>query len=146
MNTIIESYLNCFRKYATFTGRSNRKEYSVFTIVNTVLSTVFSFIPVFNWIFGLLIFMPGIAVSVRRVHDLNKSAWWLFFPYSMIFIFGIAIGITDNIDARLLLLTLIILSCIAMSVWLLFYRGTKGRNCFGDEQESSKNHSVDANI
>ncbi|QNM86393.1 DUF805 domain-containing protein [Polaribacter pectinis] len=76
--------------YADFKGRARRKEYwmfvlfqMIFAIVAMILDSVLglSFSPEipYGWIyvlFGLATFIPGLAVAVRRLHDIGKSGWW----------------------------------------------------------------------
>lgn len=66
----------------------------VFTIANFILSAILGLIPVVGGIFGLIIIIPGIAVAVRRLHDLNKSGWWLLAPYGIMLIGLIGIAAT----------------------------------------------------
>lgn len=77
------------KKYAEFTGRARRTEFWMFFLINLVISLVFgvlSAIPVVGVIFkvasslyGLAVLIPGIAVAVRRLHDIGKSgAFYLF--------------------------------------------------------------------
>lgn len=86
-------YLMVWQKYAQFSGRSRRKEYWMFTLVNIVINVLLygvGTIALLNrsTILGILVFLafgayalaalvPGLAVSVRRLHDTNKSGWWL---------------------------------------------------------------------
>jgi uncharacterized membrane protein YhaH (DUF805 family) len=81
------------RQYATFTGRARRREYWWFTLltvlVNIVLGIVdgavmggatlaqFGGIGPLGAIAALALIIPGLAVSFRRMHDLDRSAWWL---------------------------------------------------------------------
>ena len=72
-------YLEVLKKYAVFTGRSRRKEYWTFFLVNFIIGFL-SFIPVINILVGiycLAILIPGIAVAIRRLHDTNRSGFWL---------------------------------------------------------------------
>ena len=76
------------KKYAEFNGRSRRKEYWMFVllciglvIVTTILDRILGLghgtygpITALLWL-GLLI--PSIAVGVRRLHDTDKSGWWI---------------------------------------------------------------------
>lgn len=79
-------YLQAFKKYADFNGRSRRKEYWMFTLFNILfgavtmlldisLGTTIGMYPygIFYFLYALVILIPGLAVSVRRLHDVGKS-------------------------------------------------------------------------
>ena len=77
----------CFSKYVTFQGRAARSEYWWFTlfvlIVVTVLTIVavvteLSILGILIAIFELAILLPSLSVTVRRLHDSDKSGWWFF--------------------------------------------------------------------
>jgi uncharacterized membrane protein YhaH (DUF805 family) len=86
----------CFRKYLTFSGRARRSEYWYFRlfcwlvdIVLLILAAAFSgtamsgIFGLLLLVFGLIILLPGLAVSWRRMHDIGKSGMWnliLFAP------------------------------------------------------------------
>ncbi len=76
-------YLHVLKNYANFNGRARRQEYWMFFLINLIISLVLTFIEVKMGIFGvsllysLAIFIPSLAVSVRRLHDIDKSGWWL---------------------------------------------------------------------
>lgn len=74
--------------YANFSGRARRKEYWMFTLIQMVvligvmiLDTVFGTSPVVYTIAVLAHIIPGIAVSVRRLHDVGKSGWFLLISF-----------------------------------------------------------------
>ena len=83
-------YLDVLKKYAVFSGRARRKEYWMFVLFNVVfavaaiildnlLGLVFKDIgygPIYL-LYVLATLIPGIAVSVRRLHDIGKSGWYL---------------------------------------------------------------------
>lgn len=95
---IIDWYLDVFRKYAVFSGRSRRNEYWSFMLINTIIALVYigmlffgAYISsgdesVFNGIqmitnvlyygYGIASLVPGLAVTIRRLHDIGKSGWW----------------------------------------------------------------------
>lgn len=83
-------YLAVVRKYAVFAGRARRSEYWYFCLFNLLISLALGTIDGLSGLFdmdtgvGLLgglyaltVLVPGIAVSVRRLHDTNRSGWWL---------------------------------------------------------------------
>ncbi|MGH8554125.1 MAG: DUF805 domain-containing protein [Gammaproteobacteria bacterium] len=83
-------YLDVLKKYAVFGGRARRKEYWYFVLFNILISILLgtidavtgSFSPetglgLLSGLYALAILIPGIAVSVRRLHDSGKSGWWL---------------------------------------------------------------------
>ena len=92
-----QSVSSCFSNYATFSGRATRSEYwywCLFLFVGGIGATVADFfitgdmeIQPINSIFTLATALPGIAVSVRRLHDVNKSGWWLLIMLTGIGIF-----------------------------------------------------------
>ena len=78
---------NGFSNYVTFSGRAARPEYwywSLFVLVGSVCTLVADGLIIgdmestpINLIFSLATLLPGLAVSVRRLHDVNRSGWWL---------------------------------------------------------------------
>ncbi len=72
-------YLQALKKYADFSGRARRKEYWFFVLFNIIISVVLTVCDVFMGTYSAAasILIPGIAVSVRRLHDTGRSGWWL---------------------------------------------------------------------
>jgi uncharacterized membrane protein YhaH (DUF805 family) len=89
-------YVDSLRRFASFRGRSRRKEFLVFNGINLALFVIIIFVavPFYNsgnttvgtaitlaWLgFGLVMLIPGTAVTVRRLHDTGKSGWWVLYP------------------------------------------------------------------
>jgi uncharacterized membrane protein YhaH (DUF805 family) len=78
-------YLEVLKKYAVFSGRARRKEYWMFFLFNIIIAIVLGIVEgivgtfgIIGLIYGLAVLLPGIAVSVRRLHDINRSGWWIF--------------------------------------------------------------------
>ena len=82
-----ESIQTCFNKYIDFNGRASRSEYWWFALLGFGLS----FIPVIGWILRLVILLPSLAVQVRRLHDMGRSAWWLLLLVPPITIIGVIV-------------------------------------------------------
>ncbi|HIE34981.1 MAG TPA: DUF805 domain-containing protein [Campylobacterales bacterium] len=70
-------------KYAQFDGRASRSEfwyYILFRLIISVIAAVLGNIigfPIFELLVFLALFVPDIAIAVRRLHDINKTGWWL---------------------------------------------------------------------
>lgn len=83
-------YLDVLKKYAVFNGRARRKEYWYFALFNILISIILAILDnmlgsfstaagmgLLGGIYALAIFIPGLAVSIRRLHDTGRSGWWL---------------------------------------------------------------------
>ena len=95
-------YLHVLKNYATFSGRARRKEYWMFFLFNVLISLGLGVLDVvagtysveyetgfFSGLYSLLVLIPGIAVGVRRLHDTNRSGWWILI--SLIPIIGVLV-------------------------------------------------------
>jgi uncharacterized membrane protein YhaH (DUF805 family) len=79
-------YVAVLKKYADFNGRARRSEYWYFALFSTIISVLLMLaelaintsIP--GSIYSLAVLVPSIAVGVRRMHDLNKSGWYILIP------------------------------------------------------------------
>jgi uncharacterized membrane protein YhaH (DUF805 family) len=70
--------------YANFEGRARRAEFWWYALANIIIGIVFNILIAISGIFwvldiiyGLAVLIPGIAVGIRRLHDTDKSGWWL---------------------------------------------------------------------
>ena len=108
-----ESTKTCFKKYAVFSGRSSRQEYNGFYLfiffvpfllglVERLLG-VFPY-PIFSIIFELAVFLPGWAVMIRRLHDVNRSGWWILINLTIIgiipFVYWVCVKKSDEGENR----------------------------------------------
>jgi uncharacterized membrane protein YhaH (DUF805 family) len=84
-------YLEVLKKYAVFSGRARRAEYWYFVLFNIIVAIVLSLIDTllgtFNFmqgvgllsgLYSLAVLIPTLAVTVRRLHDVDRSGWWIF--------------------------------------------------------------------
>jgi uncharacterized membrane protein YhaH (DUF805 family) len=81
---------SCFRHYADFSGRASRTEFWYWALFSFLVSTGIDLADFLSYqshhlsaaslpsLITLLLFLPGLAVNVRRLHDLDKSGWWYF--------------------------------------------------------------------
>lgn len=88
-------FLLAWQRAADFSGRSRRKEYWYFQLFNAIvvifilLFTVAfsdqgkpSMIPMgFMFAYCLVLIVPSLAVTIRRLHDIGKSGWWYFIAF-----------------------------------------------------------------
>lgn len=109
----MEWFLLVLKKYAEFSGRARRKEYWMFILISMIIAFALGFIegllgsPGFiGIIYSLVILIPSIAVGVRRLHDTDRSGWWLL------------IGLIPIIGGLVLL-------------YFLILDGTEGGNSYG---------------
>ena len=121
------------RRYADFSGRSRRKEYWMFWLLNLLISgfvglvtaimavsvrTEDEMMVVVNpllilWVLASLVFaIPGIAVTIRRLHDTDRSGWAILY------------GLIPAIGAFMLL-------------YFYVQEGTEGPNRFGPDPKGS---------
>lgn len=69
--------------YYNFDGRASRYEYWWFVVINLVISCVCSLLDqlvglaIFSGLLCLALLLPGLGLCVRRLHDINKSGWWV---------------------------------------------------------------------
>ncbi len=89
-------YLDVLKKYAVFSGRARRTEYWMFFLFNLLIAFVLGAIEgifkgsgLLGTLYSLAVFIPSLAVGARRLHDTNRSGWWLLI--SLIPLIGVII-------------------------------------------------------
>lgn len=86
---MIDAYKRFLKNYANFSGRSTRGDYWWVVLANFLIGFVIGFIcgilgldtkvaTIISAIYSLAVLVPGIALVVRRLHDINKSGWYYF--------------------------------------------------------------------
>lgn len=76
--TFGQSLSTCFSKYAAFNGRASRSEYwwwVLFTFLASAASGIVS--ETLSALFSVAVLLPSLAVGARRLHDTDRSAWFL---------------------------------------------------------------------
>lgn len=115
-----EAISSGFRNFFNFSGRAIRSEYWYWTLFAAIVSIVINLLDlifspgdqlgIFSALNGLVslgLFIPGLSVSVRRLHDIDRTGWWL-------------------------LLCITIIGFFVLLYWA-FLRGTPGPNRFGPD-------------
>jgi uncharacterized membrane protein YhaH (DUF805 family) len=84
-------FTGVLKNYALFAGRARRAEYWWFTLFSTVISIALSAIgaamdaPLISSLYSIGVLLPSLAVGVRRMHDVDKSGWFILIPiYNLI--------------------------------------------------------------
>ena len=82
-------YTDVIKKYVEFSGRARRKEYWMFVLINVIISFILSILDriigtqsatgfgLLSGIYSLAVLLPSLGVMVRRLHDTNRSGWWI---------------------------------------------------------------------
>lgn len=155
----IEWAVRPLKKYADFNGRAPRAEYWWFYLATIVVQIPLSIIDeaVGEWsplssLFSLAILLPTIAVSVRRLHDIDRTGWWLaafFLPFVVVGIWA-AVAIVPYLPGTppepsgsflVAMIAGIIAFCVLGIVMLVFLvtQGTQGPNRFGEDPYGPNN-------
>jgi uncharacterized membrane protein YhaH (DUF805 family) len=103
-----------FSNYVNFSGRACRSEYwywVLFVILADIVAGIIDYLlgmQIVSSLFGLVTLLPGIAVSIRRLHDLDRTGWWI------------------------LLALIPLIGWIILLIWYIT-KGTEGPNRFGPD-------------
>ena len=79
----MEEYKKMWKNYAVFSGRATRKDFWMAWLFNFVISLAVGVVAgalglgFLALLYGIAVIIPGLSIGVRRLHDVNKSAWWL---------------------------------------------------------------------
>ena len=86
---LTNSVISCFNKYFDFETRSSRKEFwywQLFRILMFLSITYLESLGLSGLLFisNFIFLIPEVAVSIRRLHDINKSGWWILLTLTII--------------------------------------------------------------
>ncbi|MBL0609925.1 DUF805 domain-containing protein [Aeromonas jandaei] len=113
-------YISVLKQYAVFSGRARRTEYWMFVLCNVVFMLLVGMVDrligsdkeILSAIYSLAVLLPSLAVAVRRLHDTDRSGWWLL------------IGLIPVIGTLVL-------------IYFMVCNGQQGPNRFGDDPKAS---------
>ena len=87
-------YLGVLKKYAVFDGRARRKEYWFFFLFTIIVSVILAIIDnltgtynskvgigLLGVLYALGTLLPGIGVTIRRLHDTGRTGWWILIAF-----------------------------------------------------------------
>ena len=140
--------MNWGHLFFTFDGRANRARFWIAGLILVVIYAVMTIIDnvtdrnvVFQALNGMLvivILIVGIAVGVKRLHDRNKSGWFLLLFYFVPFtLAALSVLIDAFVEDSIIIATVLALLVIAVGVWTFVemgcLRGTVGINQYGPD-------------
>ena len=80
LKDILHWYFGVWRNYAVFSGRVGREEFWSFVLVSLVVFLL-SLLLSLGIIYIIAVIIPTIAVAVRRLHDTDRSGWWILLSF-----------------------------------------------------------------
>lgn len=148
----ISAIKTCFTKYAIFQGRAVRSEFWWWFLFGLLLNTtLWAISRPLQIVGGAALFLPGLAVSTRRLHDLDRSGWFLALPAPFWVIAFILLGLGAGLQAFSLasrgsavgvMVAAGIFGVIGLGAYMLLLiwfcqKGTPGPNRYGDAPVTS---------
>jgi uncharacterized membrane protein YhaH (DUF805 family) len=141
----MEWMLMPLKRYAEFSGRSRRKEYWMYLLLLVIVGFVLGMIEgvmglqqtvggvygPLSAILALATFIPSLAVGVRRLHDTERSGWWMLLPivpYAVSF----AMLFSGNLPMAGIA-AMVALGCAIVLLVFMVLDGTKGPNKYGPD-------------
>lgn len=80
----MNDYINAWKNYVNFQGRARRRAYWMFVLFNIIAIILLAVIDgvigtggLLGGLYTLAVLLPSLALSVRRLHDIGKSGWWI---------------------------------------------------------------------
>ncbi|MFM5466358.1 DUF805 domain-containing protein [Aeromonas veronii] len=112
-------YISVLKQYAVFSGRARRTEYWMFVLCNVIVMLLLGMVDkliggdneLISSIYSLAVLLPSLAVAARRLHDTDRSAWWLL------------LGLIPVIGTLVL-------------IYFMVCNGQQGPNRFGDDPKA----------
>lgn len=149
----MEWMLMPLKRYADFSGRSRRKEYWMYTLFLIIVAVVVGVVegvlglsqmvgpygPI-TALFALATLVPNIAVSVRRLHDTNRSGWWILLPIIPYAVVAFLL-LSGNLAMAGIAGMVALVAVIALLVFMVL-DGTKGDNRFGPDPKGADHQEV----
>lgn len=86
----MDSYIRMFKNYVNFNNRTSRKDYWLAILFNWIIAFVIGIIgnatdmsifKVLGYLYSLATLVPGIALSIRRMHDIGKAGTWILVSF-----------------------------------------------------------------
>lgn len=145
-----EAYVTCWKKYFFFSGRAGRYEFNSFMLINFLITSVLqigegiiisllslSSCIYLDSLFFVVIFIPGLALLSRRLHDIGKSflyfIWWFVLPPTVVAVLGLIIVsrlYLEDFEALIYALFVLMIAVLIVSIPFLYLSFKKGGTSF----------------
>jgi uncharacterized membrane protein YhaH (DUF805 family) len=141
------------RRYAEFSGRSRRKEYWMYALLLLIVGLVVGMVEVMlelteiigpygplSAVLGLATFVPSLAVTARRLHDTDRSGWWMLVgvaPYAAM----VAALLSGSLGLVAILGLIALFGMLGLLI-LMCLDGTKGPNRYGEDPKGGPSSEV----
>jgi uncharacterized membrane protein YhaH (DUF805 family) len=164
------------KRYAEFSGRSRRMEYWMWIVFQFLVGIAFWVLMMVVggaaligagahspgavmaagggimivgalWaLFGLAMIIPGLAVAVRRLHDTNRSGWWILAPIAGYILVWIGVGMAasgSSMGSVLATVGMLVAAVLGLTVLVfMFLDGTQGPNRYGPDPKGRADAQV----
>lgn len=143
-NAVVEAFRRTITEhYIDFQGRCARLEFWYYVLAYVVCYIILAIIQgiigtsILTGLFSLALLLPGLGISVRRLHDIDRSGWWLLIGVVPAFVGGILsllAFMSGSVGFGFALMGIIWLACLAAFALLIYWYaqpGTAGANQFG---------------
>ncbi len=156
-----------FENYANFSGRARRSEYWYFVLANLIIGVLLMIVDsalglkignsnsgILNSLYNLAVLIPGLAVAVRRLHDIGKSGKLLLLFYGLMIAFvlvmvvsGLAVYMSNGgVGALGIGVFLPLLGILGIAIWMLILfcrEGDRGENKYGSDPKAYEEEIIE---
>ena len=121
--------------YADFHGRASRAEFWHYTLVYVVISVLLNILGIrlLSTVVALALLVPSLGVTVRRLHDVDRSGWLILIPVVPALLTGSLFYLFWPLGVVFALITV---ACFAYLIYLYVLPGTPGPNQYGPDPKA----------
>jgi uncharacterized membrane protein YhaH (DUF805 family) len=138
VNAVIENFKTVVTKhYFDFKGRARRSVFWWYILVVFILGIIAYIIDrllgmqIITGLLSLALLLPNLGVSVRRLHDVGKSGWWILLPLAPWLLMIICFFMFQWTLA--MVFGVVTLATWVLLIWWYAQPGTSGQNAYGPD-------------
>jgi len=141
------SYLGAFIKFGDFKTRSDKFEFWGFSLINNIVSFTLGYLALVNnpisilaFLYGIAVIIPGITISIRRLHDVGRSGWWLA-AAALLFVARI-----PHLPSPVMSICILVGFVASFYVFILTLCPSEKDNKYGPKPEENKERLIFGNL